>query len=328
MKKGLLVLVAALFCLSFYADYADARAGRGSRGGFSSYGSRGSRTYTAPTRPSSPATGQSAQRQATQPQSPAAAPMPQSAGGGFMRSLAGGLVGGMIGGLLFSSLGFAGGHGAGMGGIGIFDILLIGLVIFLIVKFMRSRQQAAVAAPYGGRTYNQDFGIPQRDIKPEYNSIPAEFKPVENDLGRGLSGIKKINHAFDEDSFKEAATDIFFRLQSAWTNSDLGPVRSYLAPEISKPLSDDLAELRKQGRINRMENIAMREMDITEAWQEEGKDYITVKLVANVLDYITDESGKVLEGSKTEPVRFVEYWTFVSAIGEGNWKLSAIQQDN
>jgi predicted lipid-binding transport protein (Tim44 family) len=36
----------------------------------------------------------------------------------------------------------------------------------------------------------------------------------------------------------------------------------------------------------------------------------------------------VVSGSKTEPVKFEEYWTFTRAIGSSDWKLSAITQPN
>jgi len=43
--------------------------------------------------------------------------------------------------------------------------------------------------------------------------------------------------------------------------------------------------------------------------------------------YTTDESGaRVLDGSRTEPVKFEEYWTFTRPVGPGPFRLSAIQQ--
>jgi predicted lipid-binding transport protein (Tim44 family) len=46
-----------------------------------------------------------------------------------------------------------------------------------------------------------------------------------------------------------------------------------------------------------------------------------------MLDYTVDEhSGQVYEGSRTTPVRFEEYWTFVRPCGPNAWQLSAIQQ--
>ena len=73
--------------------------------------------------------------------------------------------------------------------------------------------------------------------------------------------------------------------------------------------------------------IAVRSVDPTEAWQESGRDYITVRFYANLLDYTVDEkSGEVVSGSKTDPVKFEEYWTFTRAVGNNPWQLSAIQQ--
>ncbi|HTI55395.1 MAG TPA: TIM44-like domain-containing protein, partial [Verrucomicrobiae bacterium] len=44
-------------------------------------------------------------------------------------------------------------------------------------------------------------------------------------------------------------------------------------------------------------------------------------------DYTTDESGaQVLDGSRTEPVKFEEYWTFARPVGPSAFRLSAIQQ--
>jgi predicted lipid-binding transport protein (Tim44 family) len=92
-------------------------------------------------------------------------------------------------------------------------------------------------------------------------------------------------------------------------------------------LQRDCDRLRAERRINRLENIAVRSAEITEAWQESGQDFVTVHFLASLLDYTTDESGvQVLEGSRTEPVKFEEYWTFTRPVGPGPFRLSAIQQ--
>ena len=71
----------------------------------------------------------------------------------------------------------------------------------------------------------------------------------------------------------------------------------------------------------------MRNVEICEAWQEQGQDYITAQIYANLLDYTTDDStGAVVSGSKTEPVKFEEFWTFTRSIGGGSWRLSGIDQ--
>ena len=91
------------------------------------------------------------------------------------------------------------------------------------------------------------------------------------------------------------------------------------------------ADNRRRGSIastfNRLDNIAVRTTDITEAWQESGRDFITVRFLANLLDYTVEESsGQVVSGSRTEPVKFEEYWTFSRPVGNNPWQLSAINQ--
>lgn len=321
MKKIVVLLVIFTFFAVYLEESAFARAGGGGSRGGSSFGSRGSRTYSAPARPSQPAQRQDQfQRQQTQqPVAPAPVQQP-SRFGGFMRGMAGGILGGMIGGLIFRGLGF-GGMGGGMsggmgGGIGLIEIMLIGLAIFIIYKIVKSKKQQAFEGPqqYQGGDYNQP-----------YQASYAEPQPMDA-LAGGLANIRQFDPSFDEKRFKDTATDIFFKVQAAWMNRDMEAVRGLLAPEILEAMRNDVSKMKAERRINRLENIAMRNVDITEAWQEQGKDYITVEITANVLDYMTDESGLVIEGSNKEPVKFMEYWTYVKPVGTIAWQLSAIQQ--
>jgi predicted lipid-binding transport protein (Tim44 family) len=94
-----------------------------------------------------------------------------------------------------------------------------------------------------------------------------------------------------------------------------------------KIIQEDGEKLKIERKINRLENIAVRSVDIVEAWQESGRDYITVRFYANLLDFTIDETtGQVVSGSKTEPIKFEEYWTFTRPVGNNSWRLSAIQQ--
>jgi predicted lipid-binding transport protein (Tim44 family) len=62
-------------------------------------------------------------------------------------------------------------------------------------------------------------------------------------------------------------------------------------------------------------------------WQETGQDYATVSIYANLLDYTVDDlSGEVVSGSKAEPIKFEEFWTFTRPVGNKSWQLSAINQ--
>ena len=129
LKLFAVMAAVMLLSLTVLELNAEARAG-GSR----SFGSRGSRSYSRQASPS-----------ATQSQPRQYAPTPglaqQPAGGGFMRSMAGGMAGGMLGSMLFSgSAGAGGGMGGGTGGgIGLFEIILLAGGGYLIYRLVKKR---------------------------------------------------------------------------------------------------------------------------------------------------------------------------------------------
>lgn len=311
MKRilALLCLMAVALAPVLLATDAWARAGSGSAGG-----SRGTRSYSSPVRPSpSPAT-------PSQPSSPPSSfqqPQRSGWGAGLMGGLAGFALGGLLGSMLF-------GHGMG-GGIGLMEILLIGGGIYLLFRMMKNRQ-AAVTEP--APSYGQGYGggQPQNQPQPQlYQAQTVETGP--SDLDRGVSHIRQMDAGFDPARFTDTASDVFFRVQAAWMARDISQASTSVTPEMADVLQKDCDRLRGQGRINRLENIAVRSVTVTEAWQESGQDYVTVHFLASLLDYTVDErSGQVVEGSRTEPVKFEEFWTLVRPVGPNAWKLSAIQQ--
>ena len=147
------------------------------------------------------------------------------------------------------------------------------------------------------------------------------------DTETGLRYIRRTDQHFDEARFGDACMDAFFKIQGAWANRDMSSVRDVLTDEMYRNLQGDAEKLKGEKKFNKLDNIAVRSTDVAEAWQESGKDYITVRFYANLLDYTVDEAtGQVVGGSKTDPVKFEEYWTFTRPMGPHLWQLSAITQ--
>src|SRR5512133_932485 len=139
-SRNICALLVAVMVLSITLLELNAQA---RVGGSRSIGSRGTRSYSAPA--SQPTQAIPPRQQAA----PTAAPSPvpqQQPSGGFMRNMAGGMLGGiaggMLGGMLFRSLGMAGG-GMGGGGIGLFEIILLAGIGYLIYRFIKNKRAAA-----------------------------------------------------------------------------------------------------------------------------------------------------------------------------------------
>jgi predicted lipid-binding transport protein (Tim44 family) len=307
MRRTVATIILVTLALSplLLVTEAGARAGGGS-----SSGSRGSRSYSSPSRPSS-----SSPSSPGQPAAPAyQQPAPSRPGWGGM--LGGLVLGGLLGGLLFGQ--------AGGGGIGLLEIVIIGGLAWFAFSYMR-RQQAA--APSGYATPGGYGSAPASRYQGAGGTDTMEAPAGPSDLERGLGHIRQMDPGFDPRAFAETASDVFFKVQGAWTARSMAGVSSLLTPEMATVLQRDCDRLRAERKVNRLENIAVREALVTEAWQESGQDFVTVHFLASLLDYTTDESGtQVLEGSRTEPVKFEEYWTFARPVGPAPFRLSAIQQ--
>jgi len=306
-----IAVVSAISLATLVVD-AEARIGGGR-----SFGSRGSRSFSRPASPNYQ------QRPSQMQQRPAAAPYqaaPQQSGG-FMRSMMGGIAGGLLGGMLFRSLGMAGNGGMGGGGFGLFEFVLLAGIAYMIYRFVQKRRAEAA---YAGNSLPGSEPARFEASQPEAAAATA---PGCNEMDAGISHIRQMDVTFDEQQFCDAAMDMFFKVQGAWMNRDLAPVAVMLAPQIRQALQSDLDALLREKRTNRLENIAVRKVEVVEAWQESGQDFITTMIYANLLDYTTDDaSGQVVSGSKTDPVKFEEYWTFTRPVGPNPWQLSAIDQ--
>jgi predicted lipid-binding transport protein (Tim44 family) len=208
------------------------------------------------------------------------------------------------------------------GGLGFLDILLLAGLAYLGFRFLAKRRMRQERPPQGSPSMPPQ--APPADPGPSV--IPFPSAAGGDAAGQGIGWIRRMDPSFDEKAFGDHATDLFFRLQGAWARRELAPVSDILTEEMRATLQADVDGMKAEGHINRLENIAVRSVEIAEAWQESGQDYLTVRFLANLLDYTTDEAGKVVSGSDSVPVKFEEYWTFARPVGAGPWKLAAIQQ--
>ncbi len=343
MEKKTLGRVAACFatalflCTIVLESHAWARAGGGG-----SSGSRGSRSFSSPSMPSRPSpsspTMPGSNSDFSTPRGPVS-PSPGSPSGlggmsrsPFMQGLAGGLAGGLLGSLLFGGSGHAAPSGASSGGgIGFLDIVLIGLLAYFAWKFFmkRKRETGFATSYYGGAGRGESDG----------QSIANRMEPsYEPDLRGGVYGtpggdeagldlIQRTDPSFNVEKFKETVQDMFFRIQAGWMNRTLDGIGNMLTKEMSDYFNNEFKMMQEKNRINRLENIAVRKVEPAEAWQEMGKDYVTVLFTANLLDYeVDDRTGEVVQGDKLNPVKFEEFWTFCREVGAPSWQLAAINQ--
>jgi predicted lipid-binding transport protein (Tim44 family) len=291
MRRFFILLAALLPLMGALGSVpAEARLGGGH-----SFGSRGSFSYRPP-------------RQTNL--APGAAPFEQSqarmggygmsrAGGSFFnrRPFLSGLMGGFIGAGIFGLL-FGGGFmhmGLGFGGL--FGVLIQLVILVFVIRWLMRRFVG------GGGSARQQ---------------PSVFAPI---AATGPSGVPLPLTPADRQAFAQCLVYV----QQAWGAGDLNAITQAATPEMMGYFRDQLATLSRQGLRNRVADVSVDGMELSEAWSEGDADFATVAMRFSMLDVTEDTTGRVVDGSATVRALVTEIWTFTRRRG-GHWVLAAIQQ--
>ncbi len=305
---GYLVLPLALFCiLAVMAGDAEAKR----MGGGRSFGSKPSysNTYKKPT------------STATSQQQAAGANKQQ---GGISRPGMGGMLGGLLAGTFLGSM--LGGFG-GMGG-GFFNILIIGLLVYLGFRFFKSRSRGSDQMYQQGNyqrgptqsSYNNSNVSSDPYAKRENNAKNAWDHLSSNPSGGAAAGSAAAQGptistpaGFDEEEFLEGAKMVYNRLQKAWDNRDMNDIAQFATAGVAE-------EIRKQAQEDpgpSQTEVMMVNARLLEAKDEGGKTMATV-----YYDVLLRE-----DPSQSQPSQVREVWHFVKETGSDTmWKLDGIQQ--
>ena len=299
MKRGALLSMVAVVMTAWVVTQADDAWAR-ARGG----GSRGGRSYSAPARPATPAmpsVPSSPSRSVTKPAAPAASPaVPAGPRPSFFVNFASGAAGFMLGGLLGRMVfGVSGG-----GGIGLVELTLVGLGVYLFLSLFRHKGASAQPA-------YAVAGAPPARVGAVVAPEPAARRPVQ---------------PFDRAGLADGARALYSGVRSGLAMRDMGMFRNRLTPQVHTAFEAWCDRLKSAKQSNHVEKLDLTQAEVTDAWQQGEREYAVVRLAGSLLDYTLDDaSDSVVDGSKETPRDFDESWTFTRPAGSKAWKLTAIQ---
>jgi len=222
--------------------------------------------------------------------------------GGLMGMLGALAIGGMLGALFF---------GGAFEGINVMDILLFGLIAFLLFKFLSNRARRASLQPATAGAYEQntrDNAYQQHQASNDYMGGGNTTLGDDNTLD-GLRG--DVARKFDQKAFLEGAKSCFARMQHAWDEGDLADIRQFTSDHVFGEIQDQLRAKGDQGKTEILE----LEAELLKA------DDLGSKQEAIVLF-----RAKLNEDDK--PLTVEEVWHFVRPTNstQPTWLLEGIQQ--
>ena len=236
-----------------------------------------------------------------------AAPAPQGAAsgaraGGMMGILGGLAMGGLLGAMFF---------GGAFDGINLFDILLIGGILYLGLRMLRSATAPRQTEHAHAGHHNQSFG----------HDAPEQ---QQNDafMGSGTTASAADKPNIDAEHFVSAARDIFVRMQEDWDAKNEEDIRSFCTPEVTEHILADMARIVDNKTKT---EIGMLEANIAETWLESDLEWVAVHFQAKLKEETFNMSGAVID---TENTDVNEIWIFQHNPNNDDptWYLSGIQQ--
>jgi predicted lipid-binding transport protein (Tim44 family) len=221
----------------------------------------------------------------------------------------GGMLGGfMLGGLL-GSLFFGGGHG--YGGPGLLDLLVVGALIFMLLRFLKSRSMAGAAA---GTTGFARSSLPVDSPLPGgWGTTPAGAGAIELDSAPAPA-TATLPPGFDTAEFIEGAKAAYSRLQRSWDQRDLEDIRHFTTPEVWSEIKRQSDEEPQTGKTE----LVLVNASLLDVRTDGGRTEATV-----LYDVLMRESP---QESQTKRVR--EIWHFRRETEQPGsfWLLQGIQQ--
>jgi len=179
-------------------------------------------------------------------------------------------------------------------------IIIIAIILFIILRRRNKKKQAA--------------------------PVRVPDKPDAD-----LTALMAKDPNFSEQLLMEKVGNWYIKLQNAWQDKDLAPVRSFMTDTLYTQYDRQLDELRRREYTNYVERIAVLNAQITNYQQEGENDVLYVRLDTRICDYTTDKDGNVVSGDKDRELFMAYEWKLIrsaNAQTKEKEELSAVNCPN
>ncbi|MCY3880299.1 MAG: Tim44/TimA family putative adaptor protein [Rhodobacteraceae bacterium] len=154
----------------------------------------------------------------------------------------------------------------------------------------------------------------------------VKFVNADSDAAEALAGMKQADRGFLVSDFVEGAARAYKMILLSFAKGELDEIKDYISEEVYQSFEATVAE-RKTDGLNHVTNfLGLRESGIRSASLEGGSEAeITVEFVAELISFVTDENGDVVEGDEEAVRRQRDVWTFARNLdsSDPNWTLVA-----
>lgn len=163
----------------------------------------------------------------------------------------------------------------------------------------------------------QSITVLRREEKPPMLTSNVEEEGTDEptildpQLPAMIGALRAKDPSFEVAPFEQRVGLIFQQFQLAWSGRNLAQMRPFMSDALFTTQQYWINAYLAQHLRNMTEQTRITNIQLAKVVSDPYFDAITVRLFATGLDYVIDDSGKVLSGSKSRPRAYSEYWTLV-----------------
>lgn len=148
--------------------------------------------------------------------------------------------------------------------------------------------------------------LSERKKKRSAGKKPKNLRPVED--------LLDTDPDFDEAALCEQISNLYVRMQNAWTAKDFSVMRPFFTDGLYQQFDRQLQQIAAAGKTNHIDDIGVLDVSLLGWKEKDEKQWLTARVKTRITIYSTDDqTGKIVSGSKKE-VKLMEYeWTLVRA---------------
>jgi predicted lipid-binding transport protein (Tim44 family) len=150
---------------------------------------------------------------------------------------------------------------------------------------------------------------------------------MDSPAGQAFAKMKKAEPDFSVNEFLDGVRQAYEMILMAFEGDDLDTLKQFLAPDVYESFATVIEGRQKAGYTVNATFVGVREMKITDArFNDRSKEgEITMRFVGEIVSYVEDEKGKIIEGNRDVIKRQADTWTFARKFGSNdpNWALVA-----
>jgi predicted lipid-binding transport protein (Tim44 family) len=223
------------------------------------------------------------------------------------------------------SAGFGGGGGGGGGGgrgVGFYILIQLLVRIAVLGHGLGALVLIAMALLYFLLTR-----VAPRFTGPNNTGRKARRRVAERQrrVQAAAAEAAEDDPTFSADVVKPAATNLFRRIQAAWSQGDRATLARLVGPDLLTEWERRLDDLARRGWHNHVEVLTGPTVEYVGL--DVNTNRVTVRVEAKLRDYVADHQGNHLKraGRLSETVKIREFWT-LTRNSRGGWILASIEQ--